>query len=89
MKKRKYDEMKALKGLIKRKNISYRMFAEKMEMSLDAINNKLNGYTAFNLHEAEKIIKILDIRENEVNKYFFPACCETQQSECNEKYVLL
>ena len=86
MKKRKYGEMKALKGLIKRKNISYRKLAEEMDMSLDAINNKMNGYTAFNLYEAEKIIEILGIRENEVNKYFFCNCCETQHDERCDGY---
>ena len=42
MREKKYEEMTNLKKLIKRKNISYRKLAEDMQMSLNAINNKLN-----------------------------------------------
>ena len=56
MREKKYEEMTNLKKLIKRKNISYRKLAEDMQMSLNAINNKLNGYTVFNIYEAEKTV---------------------------------
>ena len=71
MKQRKFQEMKAIKLLIKKRNISYRQLAEKMNISLDAVNNKLNGYTALNLCEAEKMIDILGISGKDVNRYFF------------------
>lgn len=73
MRERKYEEMTNLKKLIKRKNISYRKLAEDMHMSLNAINNKLNGYTVFNIYEAEKMMIILGIGNNEIKKYFFGA----------------
>lgn len=73
MRERKYREMINLKKLIKRRNISYRKLAEDMHMSLNAINNKLNGYTVFNIYEAEKMMIILGIGNNEIKKYFFVA----------------
>ena len=71
MREKKYEEMTNLKKLIKRKNISYRKLAEDMQMSLNAINNKLNGYTVFNIYEAEKMMIILGIGNNEIKKYYF------------------
>ena len=56
MKQRKFEEMTELKRLIRRKNYSYRIMAQRMNISLDAFNNKINGYTAINLNEAEKMI---------------------------------
>ena len=79
MKKKKFEEMTELKRLIKKKNYSYRVMAKEMNISLDAFNNKINGYTAINLSEAEKMIDILGINERDVNRYFFAKCCETQQ----------
>jgi len=81
LKNKKFEEMKELKGLIRKKNITYRQLAQMMNISLDAVNNKLNGYTALNLSEAEKIINILGINGKDVNRYFFGKCCETQQNE--------
>ena len=79
MKQRKFEEMTELKRLIKKKNYSYRLMAKKMDISLDAFNNKINGYTALNLNEAEKMIEILGINGKDVNHYFFGKSCETQQ----------
>ena len=53
--------------------------AQRMNISLDAFNNKINGYTAINLNEAEKMIGILGIDSKDVNFYFFGKSCETQQ----------
>jgi len=80
LKKKKFQEMTELKLLIKKRNYSYRKLAECMNISLDAVNNKLNGYTALTLSDAEKIIHILGINSKDVNKYFFCKCCETQQT---------
>ena len=88
MKCRKYSEMKELKNLIRRKNMSYRRLAGAIGISTDAINNKLNGYTAFNLYEAEKIINILDISAEDINRYFFGNHCETQQKSGRD-YIFL
>ncbi|MBR5467727.1 MAG: helix-turn-helix transcriptional regulator [Firmicutes bacterium] len=79
MKEKKFEEMTELKRLIKKKNYSYRVMAKEMNISLDAFNNKINGYTAINLREAEKLIEILGISGKDVNRYFFGKCCETQQ----------
>ena len=84
MKCKKYDEMTELKNLIRRKNMSYRRLASAIGISTDAINNKLNGYTSFNLNEAEKIIEILGISSEEINRYFFGKYCETQQNDTRE-----
>ena len=61
-----------MKSFMKENNISYRKLAEDMHMSLNAINNKLNGYTVFNIYEAEKMMIILGIGNNEIKKYWQP-----------------
>lgn len=70
MKSKKYDEFTALKKLIKRKNYSYRKLALESGISLNAINNKLNGYTALNIDEAKKISMILKICPSDFNRFF-------------------
>ena len=50
-------------------------------MSTDALNNKLNGYSVFKSNEVEQLVQILKLRPEEINFYFFPSCCVTQQNE--------
>ena len=75
MKERKYCELSELKKLLKRK------FAKVISISTDALNNKLNGYSYFNIEEADKIVRALKIDVNDIGLYFFPECCVTQQND--------
>ena len=81
MKAKRFPELKELKQLMKRKNLSYRKFSEIIGISADALNNKLNGYYSFRSDEVEKIVKVLKISDDNINIYFFPRCCETQQNK--------
>ncbi len=65
-------ELSALKGLMREHKVTYRVLAKDIGMSLNALNSKLNGYSSFNLEEAEKIINYLKIKDEEIVKYFFP-----------------
>jgi transcriptional regulator with XRE-family HTH domain len=72
LKQRKYQELKALKGLMREKAFTYRGLAVEMKVSVNALNNKINGYSAMNAEEIMKLVDILAISPNDVNKYFFP-----------------
>ena len=62
MKKQKAPELKELKKLLHRKNISYKRLSKRLNISVDAVNNKLNGYTLFNSIEILKISQFLNIK---------------------------
>lgn len=72
MKIRRYEELSNLKGLLREKKYSYRKLAISISISVDALNNKLNGYSVFCLNEVIEIAEELDIEPTEIVKYFFP-----------------
>ena len=82
MKMRKREPLNELKKLLKKRNYSYRKFAEEIHMSVDALNNKLNGYTLFNTWEVDKLVVKLQIEPDEINRYFFPEFCEEYITMC-------
>ena len=65
MKKQKAPELKELKKLLHRKNISYKRLSKRLNISVDAVNNKLNGYTLFNSIEILKISQFLNIEKRQ------------------------
>lgn len=65
-----YDYSK-LKGRITEKLGNQSNFAEKMNLSETTIYNKLSGKIEFKQSEIINACKILEIPENDVNKYFF------------------
>lgn len=71
--KNKGIELSALKGKMRENKVTYRELAEDIDMSVSALNSKLNGFTPFNLDEAAKVINRLEISPNEIMRYFFPA----------------
>lgn len=73
MKKKKYFELLSLKGLLCEKKFSYRKLAGEIGMSVDALNNKINGYSIFDTEEVHKIVNTLEIDPNDIVKYFFPS----------------
>ena len=72
MKIRKYEVLSALKGRIVEMGENYRSISKKTNLSVNAINNKLNGYSVFNTKEVEILVEVLDINPNDILKYFFP-----------------
>ena len=72
MKIRKYTELNALKGRIREKKSSYQALSEKMGMSKNALNDKINGYSVFNTDEVGFLVEELDISDKEIMRYFFP-----------------
>lgn len=71
-KRRVYVELSALKGRIRELKSSYRRLSGETGISIDALNNKINGYSIFNAEEMDKVSDVLDIPIHEVTKYFFP-----------------
>ncbi|WP_201800589.1 helix-turn-helix domain-containing protein [Defluviitalea raffinosedens] len=72
MKNKKHPELVALKGKIREQKQSYRTLGKEIGMSVDALNNKINGYSIFNLDEVNKIVEALHIDPSEILKIFFP-----------------
>ena len=76
MKKQKAPELKELKKLLHRKNISYKRLSKRLNISVDAVNNKLNGYTLFNSIEILKNSQFLNRDKGNIFKYFWSDCNE-------------
>lgn len=70
MRSKKYNELLKLKGKITEKKKNYREISREVGLSLSAFNDKMNGYSAFDIVEAAKIAKILEIPTEEI-PYFF------------------
>lgn len=77
-KKRRYAELRALKGRIREMGTSYRKLAEEMGMSVHSLSDKINGFSAFSVSEAEQICELLDIAPSDVVRFFMPSYCKTQ-----------
>ena len=72
-KSRKYPELNALKGRIREQNSSYRKLSEEIGIAVNTLSDKINGYYAVSIPEAEAIAVALDIPPSEMGKYFFPS----------------
>ena len=70
MKIAKYPKLTELKKFMYRRNVSYRKAADEIHISLDAINNKMNGYTDFSKSEMIALAKLLKMTETEFIKAF-------------------
>ena len=62
--------MRELKKFLKKKNISYKKLSDELGISIDAINNKLNGYTLLNINEMKHMVKLFNMEPVDINKYF-------------------
>lgn len=60
-----------LKGLMREKKYSQEMLSAELNMSIVTLNRRLNGRAAFQWPEMEKLLKILEIQDNEIGGYFF------------------
>lgn len=72
-KRRKYPELNSLKGRIREQNTSYRKLSEEIGMAVNTLSDKINGFYAMSIPEAEAISVCLDIPPSEMAKYFFPS----------------
>lgn len=66
----KYDYSKLL-GRIKEICKTQENYAEALEISATALNNKLNNKVFFTQEEINKSLSILDIKDDEIKQYFF------------------
>ncbi len=76
MKKSKYPVLVELKGKIREKGMTYRSLAPKVGMSYNTLSDKLNGHFAFDTDEINRIVAELNIKPNEIVRYFFPHMME-------------
>lgn len=63
-------ELSKLKGRIVEKGMSQVELAKKLNLSVQALNAKLNGRANFNLTEIRIIIDALCIEDNEIRQIF-------------------
>lgn len=75
MKKRqRYPVLYELKGLIRSQGKTYRSLSEETGMSVDSLNNKLNGYSPVDSDDVEVLVLALGIKPDTENivKFFLP-----------------
>lgn len=68
---KKCRELVELKGLMREKKITYQEMADYLQIALSAFCNKINGISIFDIVEANKISKKLEICKNNIHIYFF------------------
>lgn len=54
--------MNKLKGAMRERDITQQELADKIGITVQALNAKLNGRTAFTIPEAQKIAKVLSLK---------------------------
>lgn len=72
-KRRKYPVLNSLKGLITEKGSSYKKVAHAIGMAVNTLSDKINGFYAMSIPEAEAIADFFEIPPMEMPKYFFPS----------------
>ena len=78
-KEKKYPELNALKGRLREYKISYRKLAKIIGIAINTLSDKINGFYPFNSNEIEIILETLDIKPEEIAKYFFPKYLKIRQ----------
>lgn len=70
----KYPVLCELKGLIRSKGKTYRSLSKETGMSVDSLNNKLNGYSPIDSDDVEVLVSALEIEPNtsDIIKFFLP-----------------
>ncbi len=66
----KYPELKKLKGKMVEMDETYRSMSQKTGISLNTLNNKLNGYTLFDISEVACICSVLNIKPSDIPVFF-------------------
>ncbi|MCO1599786.1 helix-turn-helix domain-containing protein [Desulfosporosinus nitroreducens] len=72
-KRRKYPVLNSLKGRITEQGTSYRKLADGIGIAVNTLSDKINGFYAMSIPEAEAIAEFLEISPREMDKYFFPS----------------
>lgn len=73
MKRKQYAELPELKGLIRARGTSYSEVAKTIGITTNTMSNKINGFYGFTPEEIEKICIFLEVRNEDIVKYFFPS----------------
>ncbi len=71
-KQRKYPVLQELKGKIREEGKTYKTLSLETGMSVDCINNKVNGYSAIDTDDVALFVGSLHIEPNDILRYFFP-----------------
>lgn len=72
-KHRKYPVLNSLKGRITEQNTSYRKLSSGIGIAVNTLSDKINGFYAMSIPEAEAIAVFLEIPPKELDRYFFPS----------------
>ncbi|MFN2363164.1 MAG: hypothetical protein ABR596_02610 [Halarsenatibacteraceae bacterium] len=63
--------MKNLKRKIKREGFSYSELSQQMDIELNDFIKKVKGVTEFDVEEVYQLVDLLNIKPENINKYFF------------------
>lgn len=80
MRDKKYPALNSLKGKIRESDSNYRELARRIGMSPATLSDKINGYSAFDIDEVNRIVNELRIEPEEIVKFFFPLTLRNAKS---------
>ncbi|WP_321024973.1 helix-turn-helix domain-containing protein [Eisenbergiella porci] len=88
MKTQRYPVLCELKGLIRSKGKTYRSLSKETGISVDALNNKLNGYSPIDSDDVEILVNALEIdpSTNEIVRFFLPNMLRNATETKPKKY---
>lgn len=69
-KERKYPELNKVKGKMRELGITFRSLAKITGLSLNTVNDKLNGHSLCDVNQAVLICSVLGIELDEIRYYF-------------------
>ena len=76
----RYEILTQLKGCIRGKGMTYREVAQEMNIGINTLSDKLNGFYPFTVAEMEQLADLLGIAPEDVVHFFMPGYCKMQQS---------
>ena len=78
-KRKKYPEMSALKGRIREMGVTYDEVAKDVGIATSSLSNKINGFYPMTADEMQRIATMLEIKPQDVARFFLPSYCRLQQ----------
>ena len=71
-------EFNKLRGRIREKFATEQNFAKVLNMNRACLSSRLNRRTHWKLNEIQRIVKLLDIKPEEIPSYFFSEASEAK-----------
>lgn len=69
-KEKRYPTLYKIKGRVKEKGETYRTLSEKVDINLNTLSDKINGYSLFDIEEVGRICVALSIPREQIANFF-------------------